>query len=369
MADLSSLEQAARRLAEPDVTAAELAQIAGAHPELRALVASHPAAYPELRAWIQAAGGVPQATVEAVPVIATPQAAGGASPVATPPGAVGGTATARHGTSGWVPWAVAAVAVLVAAGSWLRPQPAGEGAASARAASTPVPTATSTSEAGGAATFAAAEGTFATPQDAVAFLAQRLAAGDAAGAATAFATTSMVDGYDFAAQLARMGAMGPYTWLPSSTPYYRTLDLGQRAAQITAQLRAMTWSVVDPQDDPTTTAVIGDASTAAALASRLDPAPMARLTVLHVDMVGVGRPQLATAFASMAAPYRADEYAEYAVLYGTPNGPMVGGVSFLRYGTRWLVFGLSSSFLGTDPGTLKAANAQDYATMIAPAQG
>lgn len=385
MADLSSIEGAAHRLGEPDVTAAELAQIAGAHPALRAIVARHPMAYPELRAWIEAASATPPAapvtpeTPGRASAATAPAIDGGGQLAAVPtqPAVVPTQRAAGGGAPAWLPWAVAALAVVVAAGSWLWPHP-GSAAASASpsastnpSGSTAAPTGGSaatggTAATGSAAAFATDEGTFATPQAAVTFLAQRLAAGDAAGAATAFATTSAVDGYDFATQLARINAMMPSIWLPSSSPYYRTLNLGQRAATISGQLRLMTWSVVDPQDDPTTTLSVTDPSAVADLAKRLDPAAMSQLTVLHVDQLGVEHPNFTANFPQLAAPYGADEYAQFAVLYSTANGPMAGGMSFLRYGDRWLIFDLSAGLLDIDIGKLTPSSEQDYTAMIAP---
>lgn len=275
----------------------------------------------------------------------------------------------------WAPWAVAAVAVAVAAASWLWPRADGVAvAAGPSATSTPLPAATAKAtaapSAGSAQTGAVALGTpeksFSTPQAAVTFLTQRLAAGDTAGAMAAFATTSAVNGYDFAAQVTRQSAFSPFDLMPSSSPYYRTLNLAQRTSSVATQLRAMTWSIVDPRDNPANSISVSDASVAVDLERRLDPAPMAHLGVVHLDQIAVSHPQLARNFPQIAAPYGADEYAEFGILFDTANGPMSGGISFLRYGDKWLIFNLNSLLLGTPYGGLTASSEQDYAATIAP---
>lgn len=47
-----TLEDAAARLSQPDVTPQELADIAARHPELHVRIAAHPLAYPELLTWL-----------------------------------------------------------------------------------------------------------------------------------------------------------------------------------------------------------------------------------------------------------------------------------------------------------------------------
>lgn len=367
MADLSSLDAAANRLTQPDVTAAELAQIAGAHPALRPLVANHPAAYPELRAWIQAASAAPSPT----PTVQTPATTPAAQSAIAAPRTDAPVATAT-GRRAVVPWTVAGLAVVVAAGSWLWPHPgaaaatSGAPSAGTSASASASPAATAAAGSAVAGLFGASEGNFATPEAALTFVVQHIAAGDVQGAAPAFASTSMVNGFNFVTQVQRLNAMVPSEWLPSTSAYNRTVDMGLRTSLVTADLRWMMRSIVDPQDAPNDTVTIDSEAAATALAARLDGSKMSQLSVVHLDKLGVTHTAMTRNFPAMAAPYGADEYAEYAVLYDTINGPMSGGVRFLRYGNRWLIMDLSSALLGTT-GELTPSSEADYATTLAQA--
>lgn len=337
MEDLSSLENAARRLGHPDVTADELAQIAATYPALRPLVATHPRAYPQLRAWIEAQGTPPQPPAT--------QAAQATDP--TDVTSLATATTARRHVPIWVAWVAAGAAVIVAAASWLWPRPADSAS-------------TSTTQ------FPAAERAFNAPQDAIAFMVRRLAAQDSAGATAAFASTSMVDGYDFVAGTTRLAALTPSQWLPSSSTYYRALNLAYRDSEISASLRNLTLSIVNPQSDPTTTIPVTDTDGATQLAGELDTTAMSHLVVNRVDSLGAGKPDVADSWSRIATVYGADEYAEFAVLYDTANGPMSGGATLLRYDDGWHIDILASSILGVSNGIVTSTSEPDYEATLTP---
>lgn len=308
---------ATERLRESDVPPAELAAIAATFPQLRAVVAAHPGADAGLRGSIAA-----EVSDE-----------------------VTGSAAGRRGGS-WVPWLVTAVAGAVAV--------AAVAALAVGLVGGPTVGAAGTVELG-----------FATPEEAVTYVVDRLAAGDPAGASEAFATTHMVDGYSFETEVVHAGGISPLTLLPAED--FRTLDVGMRQGQVARELRAYAWRLTEPDLDANLSTPLDEEVTAAGLAAALDPQNMAAVSVASVDLLfGDDLPARAVAYdQESAAAWGADAIEHAGVLLDTPAGPMMGGAELLEYDGRWYVQDLRSPFLAVGTGELRPTTALEYAASVA----
>jgi hypothetical protein len=158
------------------------------------------------------------------------------------------------------------------------------------------------------------------------------------------------------------------TWLPVSSEGYRTIDEGLRRGEVAGQLLVLVRGVLAPDRDFTATTVLGDDLTAADLERELAPEPLADLSVLRVDELNRPGDRFSEAFERQADVYGADELREVGVLYGTANGPVMGGATLLRYGDDWYVWNLTSSLLGTAIGGLEPTSALDYQDAVAGIQ-
>lgn len=305
---------ATERLRQADVPQAELAAIAATFPQLRAVVVAHPNADAGLR------GSIAREVCDEVD--------GGQRRGSRAPRVVTGAA-------GVV--VVGAVAALVV-GLVGRPAQGGED---------PV------------------ELGFATPEEAVTYVVDRLAAGDPAGASEAFATTHMVDGYSFETGVEHAGGISTLTLLPVED--FRALDVGMRQGEVARELRAYAWRLTEPDLDANLSTPLDEELTAAGLAATLDPRTMAGVSVVSVDVLfGENLPARALAYdRESAAVWGADAIRHTGVLLATPAGPMMGGAELLEYDGLWYVQDLRSSFLAVGTGELVPTTAPEYAASVA----
>lgn len=253
-----------------------------------------------------------------------------------------------------LPWTVAAVAVVVALAC----------------AGALVLTGSDDDGAGGAGAGAAGgERGFATPEAAVTYLAERVAAGDLGGAFEAFAVESIVDGYSFEAEAERLGGLSPVTWLPADSPGYRALNTELRRGEIASQLRSLVRAVAAPDRNLDVFVDLEGGTTAsdvaAALATdRLDGFRVVRADLLVLTMRPGADPDR-NPFVLAAEAIGADELQEVAVLYETPGGLVVGGAQVVRYGNDWYLRSLTSALIGTSIGELTPTSQLEYEALVA----
>ncbi len=283
----------------------------------------------------------------AMPPVPPPPPAAPAMPPVPPAGpAVPGVPPAGRSV-GRLPWVVAAVAVVVALGALtfavLRPAPL-SGAADSR------------------------EHGSSSPEAAVRFLAERLAAKDGAGAASAFAVEHLVDGYSFQAQAERLRVVTAMTWLPSSSDGYRALSIAERRGTVASQLRFLVEALVAPDLDLNVTQEVTGSTTAADIEADLAPDALASLTVVRVDEIASPGDRAAEALAASGKPYGADEVQEVAVLLGTDHGPQLAGMRVVRFGSDWYVWDLSSAVLGTGYASLEPTSEEQYLDTVEQAR-
>lgn len=210
---------------------------------------------------------------------------------------------------------------------------------------------------------------FASPEAAVEYLAERVAAGDLGGALEAFAVESMVEGYSFEVANGFVEAVSPVSWLPASSPGYRALDADLRRGDAATQVLWLVRQVTAPDLDVYVMVELDDEQTASDVAAALAPEGLTGLTVRRVDELHPALRGDTDPFAVWAEAYGADEMRELAVLYETPGGTAVGGARVLRYGREWYLWDLSSAVLGTASGELDPESELAYLALVASVGG
>lgn len=254
-------------------------------------------------------------------------------------------------TSNRAPWAVAAAASLVAVGALV---------AVAVLAVGGEPAAT-----GGGIV----EHPSSTPEGAVTLFAEAFADGDLDTAATAFATTSMVDGYSFAAYGEYVGAVMPNSWLPADG--YRGIDLAARTGDVGNALASLTRSALMPEYGADRVYSLNDDSELSAedFVEGLDPAGFEQISV--VDITVFENPE-GTKFAEnqarTSAPWGADTARTAVVLFDTADGPAIVGLQVFQYGDSWLVWDLFGGIVGADSRALTPVEADEYDAMVSDIQ-
>lgn len=256
-------------------------------------------------------------------------------------------AASRRATLPWVITAVAVVVAVACAGALVRTRADGDRS--------------------DAPTGPRVERTFATPEEAVGYFADRVAAGDLGAALEAFALAPAVDGYSFEAEGEYVGAMTPATWLPASSEGYRAVDADLRRGDAASQVRSFVRAIAAPDLEDGVTIVLDDRETAADIAAALAPERLSGLEVVSVDPLQAPLREGADRdpFVARAAVYGADELAEVAILYETSEGLAHSGATLLRYGDRWSLWSLSSALVGAMRGELVPTSEPEYADLVA----
>jgi hypothetical protein len=260
-----------------------------------------------------------------------------------------------------LPWIVAAVAVVVAlasVGALVRAS-AGE--------STPVgePAPVGEPVPGRSGESADGERGFASPEDAVGYFVARVAAGDLAGATEAFAVRSMVDGFSFQAYSERYGVVSAVTWLPESSAGYLAINEDLRRGDVARQLCFFVEAVAAPGRDFGITQTLTDDLTAADIEADLSPEHLAGLSLVRVDDLNRPGDDGSEVFDAIAELYGADELREVAVLYGTADGSVRGGMQLLRFGDEWYVWNMASNIMGTIMGEVEPMSELEYLADLA----
>ncbi len=210
---------------------------------------------------------------------------------------------------------------------------------------------------------------FDSPEEAVTFVVERLADGDAGGAAEAFAVEDVVEGYSFEAQADRLRAVTFNTWLPGGAGGYDAINREVRRGEIAVELRSSIRSILVPDRDPTMTTTLGDDLTGADLADELSAEPLSELSVARVDALDRTDEAHLETLEQQAAIYDADELQMYGMLLDTAEGQVMGGATVVRYGDEWAVMSLAAPLLNVPPARFVAATEADYVEAVESARG
>lgn len=263
-------------------------------------------------------------------------------------------AAAGPRAAGRAPWIVASVAVLVALAALIAMVfGAGGGGSSG----------------GDAGPGGIVEHGSSTPEGAVKLFAEAFAEGDLDAAASTFATTSMVDGYSFTANVERQAAVPGFVWLPAED--YRGVDLARRMGDIGLALTSLTRSALMPDQDSKITYSLAsdDAMSAADFVDGLDPSGFAEISVRDVTVFAFAEGSKAEENQqTFSDPYGADSSRTASVLFDTANGTAALGLQVIEYDGSWYVWDLFGGMLGTYTRELMPISTQQYNEMVARAE-
>lgn len=210
---------------------------------------------------------------------------------------------------------------------------------------------------------------FDSPEEAVTFMVERLADGDAGEAAEAFAVEPLVAGYSFEAQAERLKAVTFNTWLPGASDGYDEINTAVRRGEVAVELRSFVRSVLTPDRDQTTTTPLDDDLTAGDLAGELSPEPLSELAVARVDEIDRTDAAYVETLEQQGAVYGADELRMVGLLLDTAEGQVMGGATLVRYDDEWAVMTLTAPILGTPLARLVPVSEQDYLDAVESARG
>jgi hypothetical protein len=222
------------------------------------------------------------------------------------------------------------------------------------------------SSAGNSGSGAIVEHGSATPEDAVKLFAEAFAEGDMETAASAFATTSMVDGYSFKASVERVGAVSAWVWLPAED--YRSVDLARRTGDVGVALTYVTRSALMPQEEQGVTYALtseGDLS-ADDFVAGLDPAGFSEISVKELTVFTFAEGGKAEENQQKSsAIYGAESSRTASVLFDTADGTKMLGLQVIEYDGAWYVWMLGAPIVGANTNALESMSPSEYRDMVA----
>jgi hypothetical protein len=207
---------------------------------------------------------------------------------------------------------------------------------------------------------AGTERSFASPEEAVGHLVDRLAAGEVGAASEAFAVESLVDGYSFEAYTERLQAATYESWLPGGSQGFDDLNAELRRGAVADELRSLVRSILAPDRDYLTTTPLDDDLTAADVAGELSPEPLSELSVVRVDELDNTDPGYLESLEAQAAVYGADELRMVAVLLDTAEGQVAAGATVVRYDDEWALMSLSAPLLNIPTAQVSPTSEEGY---------
>lgn len=247
------------------------------------------------------------------------------------------------------PWIIAIVAILLAAGgvTWgLTRTNAAEGTTGLQ--------------------FSVTESTAASPEDAIRQVAERLASGQVNGAYESFAVNSPAQNWDQVAYLDRIRASGPQDPPNPDDPFFTSSFTLWRLGQIGAQFRYLALSLKLPEDMADIldyrTMPLNDDMTAQQVVDATTVGNLEGLTVDRIEQVALSdSARYKETMSGLLKVYGADEIKEYGVLYSYDGQTWMGGATAVRYGERWLLWGLQSPLINQpSSGALSPATVEEF---------
>lgn len=260
--------------------------------------------------------------------------------------------TGRRGSR--APWIIAIVAVLLAAGgvTWglTRTDAPAEDTAGLQ--------------------FSVTESTAASPEDAIRQVAERLASGQINGAFESFAVNSPAQNWDQVAYLERIRASSPQDPPNPDDPFFTSSFTLWRLGQIGAQFRYLALSLKLPQDMAGIleyrTLPLNDDMTAQQVVDATTVGNLEGLTVDRIEQVALSdSARYKETMSGLLTVYGADEMKEYGVLYSYDGQTWMGGATAVRYGERWLLWGLQSPLINQpSSGALSPATVEEFEAAV-----
>lgn len=214
------------------------------------------------------------------------------------------------------------------------------------------------------------EKSFGSPEKAIEYYVGKIAENDFKGALEACATSSYVNGLDFAAQVSRAKSIILYSDAPSKSQFYKEINYAKRISDLASWTKMMVFSLVLPEQYHDLLEGLPlkieslDQEKMDDLIKDFDPQKAKNLkiklmTTPHSERMysekGIENSQ------KQAKVVGADEVTERVVLYELDGVYYYGGFRVLRYGKDWKIESLVSMYAGTSPfGTLTKIDDEDF---------
>lgn len=209
------------------------------------------------------------------------------------------------------------------------------------------------------------EKNFETPEAAIQYFVERLAANDIMGAFEACAINEG-DKFDFTAFCRRLNAMTLYQSLaPSQSMAFAQINRIIRMSRLAQQTKIMMYSLLtDEMLDGNVIGIPGD-ERIEAFVKNADSRRLAGFKVVKIKLPVsasiLNSERAKTIAVEQAKPEGADEAGERIVLYKLGDVYYWGGIRLLRYGKFWRIDSLYSSYAATSVmGNLKSITPEEF---------
>jgi len=184
--------------------------------------------------------------------------------------------------------------------------------------------------------------TFKTPEDAITYYFQGVAAGDASKILQACAIDEISTNFKLDVTIARIQAFEPLQMMgPTNYPLYMQANKAQITAQILNQVKMFVYSLLSTEDVSSLLPILRpDADRVAKFIKDVDPA---RLATIEVKKTGMPNKAVMTTTryqqnaTKQALAYGADELTERVVLFSFDGNLYMAGFMLLRYGENWKI--------------------------------
>lgn len=212
--------------------------------------------------------------------------------------------------------------------------------------------------------YAADEAHFKTPEEAVTAFMEALKKQDFEAILATTAVDRMSKGFDFIAQAERVKVIMPYYAMPTSDPFFISVNKAIYTSQIARNVQYVTYSLM-MADNPVIIDPLLEGHTYAspnyptAARDMFDAVQAGRLSELSISKIGTPLPEKLNSeqqqrlFSQHAKFFHGDAAAERVALLSFDGRDFLVGFSLLRYGDDWLVEDMMSRI--TDTGFLGGA--------------
>jgi hypothetical protein len=196
--------------------------------------------------------------------------------------------------------------------------------------------------------YAADEGHFKTPEEAITAFMDALKKQDFEAILATTAVDRMSKGFDFVAQAEQIKVIMPYYAMPASDPFFTSVNKAIYTDEIARNIQYFTYSLMMTNNPVIIDALTEGTSYAnpnypTAATDMFDAVQAKRLSELSISKIGTPLPEKVNSerqqrlFSQHARNFRGDAATERVVLVSFDGLNFLVGFSLIRYGDDWLV--------------------------------
>ncbi len=211
---------------------------------------------------------------------------------------------------------------------------------------------------------ATAERGFSSADAAARAYADAIADGDLDAAASMYATTSLVEGYSFTKNLEFVRAIMPQTPLPA--PDFSGVNARVQVGFAGNSVIGIARSLLMPGEDPYMT-IAGDAvANPAEWEQTFSLDGFDDIAVKRVDLLKAGgeESRYAEFLANSLDVWSGEDAREGAILFQTPEGPAMLGITLIKLDGSWYVWRASATILGSAMNAAELMSEEEFDDML-----